>query len=182
MKINTNNKVVSLDLIALNNYNPKISIEESVENSKQYHLVKKSLTEHGQVDPLLVRNIGTIKEPKYELVNGKHRYLAMIELQWKEAEIKDLGIINRTEAIKIALSTERPKIDLDKIEEAKLLKELQQANDDMSGLPYLENEIEEMIKMLEFDFDKMGEDEYEDPEPKEKQEVTCPECGHKFTL
>ena len=153
-KIIENNKIVGIEEIKANDYNPKLSYKDSPELMIEFDKLKKSLEYHGQIDPLLVREV----KSGYELVNGYHRLEAMKELKWKRVEIKDLGKISRIEAIKKALSTEELRIPLDVIEVAELIKGIKDSEGSLEGLPYLEEEIENKIKLLNFDWSKYESD------------------------
>jgi len=163
-RIIENNQIVDLDKIQPNDYNPKPDFRESEELKIEFEKLKNALKYHGQIDPLIVREIG---EEKYELINGYHRWLAMKELGWKKAEVKNLGKISREEAIKKALTLEEIRIPLDVIEVAELLKNLKEAEVELEGLPYLEEEIKEKIELLEFDWENFKETEEE-----EKPDIT----------
>ena len=54
---------------------------------KEFERIKKSLQEHGQMDPIIVREI---EDNKYEIINGYHRWNAMKDLGYYECEIKNL--------------------------------------------------------------------------------------------
>jgi len=151
-KIIQNNLVVDIDKVKPNNYNPKPDFKESEELKIEFNRIKNSLYHHGQLDPIQVREL---KDGKYEIVNGYHRWLAMKELGMKKVEIKNLGKISRKEAIKIALSLEETKIPLDVLEVAELVKNLKKIGE---GLPYSMEEIQNKISLLEFDFDKFKEE------------------------
>ena len=153
-RIIENNQIVDLDKIQPNDYNPKPDFRESEELKIEFEKLKSALKYHGQIDPLIVREIG---EEKYELINGYHRWLAMKELGWKRAEIKNLGKISKEEAIKKALTLEEIRIPLDVIEVAELLKNLKEAEVELEGLPYLEQEIRERIELLDFDWSDFKE-------------------------
>lgn len=177
MKIIEENKVISIDEIYPNEYNPKPDFNSTEELKLEFEKIKKSIKFHGQGDPIKVRE--TAKG--YEIIDGYHRWFAMKELGYDKAEIKSFGKITREQAIKITLSFERTKIPLDVIEEAKLVKEIYELEQSIDGLPYTEEEVADKIKLLEFDFDQYEDDMDNDGEKKEK-EVTCPNCNHKFII
>lgn len=143
--IRGNEIVVDINKVLPNDYNPKLSIEESVENKSTYEKIKASLQNNEQFQALLVREV----KENYEIVDGKHRWLAMKELGYKECSVRNLGKITRNEAIKLTLSSEELKIALDDIMVAKLVQELANAKD-LTGLPYTEKEIEAMLALLQF--------------------------------
>lgn len=156
MKIIENNLIVDINKVVPNDYNPKLNYEDIPEFQAQYEKIKESLRYHGQIDPVLIREI---ENGLYEIINGFHRWKAMKELKFEKVEIKNLGKISRQEAIKKALSTEEPRIPLDVIETAKLLKEIKESEAGLEGLPYLEQEIKEKIELLEFDWNTFENEE-----------------------
>lgn len=165
-KIIENNLIVPIIEIKANDYNPKKSIQDDEETRLQYDKVVKSLKVFGQIDPILVRELEPDKkEPniKYEIINGFHRFTAMLELNFSEIEIKNLGKMTRSEAISRALSTEEIRIPLDEIDVAGLLKELNDdLNFDLTELPFSEQEIADKIEMLDFDWGKFDSELEED--------------------
>jgi len=161
MQIVENNLKVDINGLVPNDYNPKPDYNETEELKKEYEKIKDSIRIHGQVDPILVRQLEDVD--KYEIVNGFHRWTAMKELDFKEVEVKNLGVISREQAIKMALSTEDTKIPLDIIEVAQLVKHLKEIGDDMMGLPYSLEEMEQKIELLGFDWDSL--------EPKEESDI-----------
>jgi len=154
MKIIENNFVVAIDKVKPNGYNPKPDYNSTDELKAEFEKIKNSIRVHGQIDPIQVRELG---KGMYEIVNGYHRWVAMKELGFKEIEIKNLGKMSRVKAIMKALSFEVLKIPLDIIESAKLAKEVRDSEEDLSGLPYTPEELENKIRLLEFDWDNFKE-------------------------
>jgi len=177
MEIIENNMVIDIDLVIPNNYNPKPDFNSTEELQLEFQKIKDSIAYHGQIDPLIVRELNG----KYELINGYHRWQAMKELGFEKVEIKNLGVIDRNEAIKKALSFEELKIPLDTIETAKLVKILKEDQISLEGLPYFSEEIENKIKMLDFDWGQYKEGELGDIGGKKKK-VVCPNCGEEFEV
>lgn len=164
-KINTDNRVVSISQIRPNTFNPKDGVE-SGENEKQYRRVIKSFTTHGQIDPLLVREI----EPGvFEIINGMHRFKAAQDLGWTELEVKNLGVVSDARAKALALATEDAKIPLNKILASKLVA-LILADDPLiqDELPYDEADIKAMKELAEFKWDDEDGDDGEEKDAKDK--------------
>lgn len=177
-KIIENNQIVDIDLVIPNNYNPKPDYNSTEELQLEFQKIKDSVEYHGQMDPLIVREVNG----KYELINGYHRWQAMKDLGFTKVEIKNLGVISKNEAIKKTLSFEELKIDLDTVETAKLVKALKGDQDSLKGLPYFTDEIEDKLKMLDFNWkDYDGEGGLDDLGNKKKK-VTCPNCGEEFEV
>lgn len=167
-KIIQNNSIIDIDKVKPNDYNPKPDYTQSEELKIEFEKIKNSLKYHGQIDPILVRE--SDKKGEYEIINGYHRWLAMKELGFKQIEIKNLGKIDRIEAIKKALSTEELRIPLDVIEVAELVKKVKESEEGLKGLPYLEKEITEKIDLLDFDW-KSFEREIVDVVEEDEKEV-----------
>lgn len=68
-KIIENNQIVDIDLVIPNNYNPKPDYNSTEELQLEFQKIKDSVEYHGQMDPLIVREVNG----KYELINGYHR-------------------------------------------------------------------------------------------------------------
>jgi len=147
MNIVENNMVVDIDLVIPNNYNPKPDFNSTEELQLEFEKIKDSIAYHGQIDPLIVRELNG----KYELVNGFHRLQAMKDLGFEKVEIKNLGDITREEAIKKTLSFEELQIPLDRIEVAKLIVALDKDGKSLEGLPYDADVIDSLKKMLDYD-------------------------------
>ena len=78
MKIIENNQVVSISGVRPNEYNPKPNYNDTEELKQEFQKIKTSLRIHGQIDPVLVRQVK--ENDGYEIINGYHRYVAMKEL------------------------------------------------------------------------------------------------------
>lgn len=172
MKVIQNNSVVDINLIRPNDFNPKPDYKNDRELSMLFDKLTDSISHHGQTLPLLVREDGD----KYEIIDGEHRYYAMLELGYKYAEIKNLGEINRVEAIKKLFSSEL-RFEVDPLEEAKLLKELHESNISLEGLPFTIGEIEEKISLLDFNPETYG---LKGIESAKEKEADCPFCEFHF--
>lgn len=164
MNINTDNKVVDINLVQPNTYNPKLNFRENEDNAKEFEKIKESIKIAGQIQAILVREI---EGDKFEIINGYHRWEAMKELGFTEIEVKNLGKIDFDTAVSRALLTEDTKVPIDSIELASLIKELVTKEKPIEYwselLPYDAEIIQNKIEMLDFDWDsfknKEGDDE-----------------------
>lgn len=147
--IHQDNIIVPMKKVVPNNYNPKPDYKANPKLLAEFDKIKKSLREHGQMDPIQVREVDG---DKYEIINGYHRFLAMQEEGFKDIEVKNLGKITRGEAIAKTLTFEELKIPLDYIEVAKLL---QEPDVPFDMLPYTQEEVDDKISLLNFDFDSL---------------------------
>lgn len=158
----SDNRIVRIEEIQPNKYNPKLPFDKTPEGKKQFARIKKSLQVHKQIEPIIVREV---EGGHFEIINGYHRYMAAQELGWPFLEIKNLGKISLNNAKIKALATEDAKVALDKIETAKLVKDILGFDPDSIGeLPYDQEDLDAQIKLLDFDWggfeeDGSGEDE-----------------------
>jgi len=152
--INTNNLVVDIDCVTPNEYNPKVHYEEDEHNFHEYEKIKESIQKVGQIQPILVREIG---KDRYEIINGFHRWSAMKELGFSQVEIKNLGKLTFDEALSRALLTEDTKVPIDKVELGKLFKEIVTIEKPIEYwadlLPYTPDLIKQQVELLDFDPD-----------------------------
>ena len=175
-KITENNMVVDIALVKPNKYNPKLDYNSTPELQAEYERIKNSLKSHGQIAPVIVREI----KGGYEIVDGFHRYCAVRDLGYDKVEVKNLGKIPLKEAIAKTLSLDRPHILADAIMEAELIKQYKELEGNLADLPFTLDEIDKKIEMLGFNFDQYNQ---QNPEGEENpQLVVCPECGHEFTI
>lgn len=141
-------KVVSIDEVFPNPWNPKEKNHKKVED------IKKSIELHGFKAPVQVRN----NEGKYEIVDGEQRWTAMKELGAKQIVIYDNGVMSDEDAKNETLWWQ-VQVPFETISLANLVTELDQLN---LSLPYNEKEIAEFAEMSEFNFDQYDKDRPED--------------------
>lgn len=173
--INTNNLVIPIEEVHPNKWNPKLPHNDTPEGKKNYARLKKSMARHGQIEPVLVRQVGK----EFEIINGHHRFYAAQELGWIEIEVKNLGKIADTKAKAIALATEDVRVPLEMVEVAKIVKEILALDDDaINDLPYSEEDAHALEEMVDFDWsdpDEKKEKEGEgDGEDEEGYDITIP--------
>ena len=139
---------------------------------------KGSIRKYGFIEPIVCRD-DPDKEGHLEIVNGEHRYLALIEL-FKSKEIVyldmahtivpksgcipvyNLGNISRSDAqqLCIALNEIKGKPDNDML--AENIAELRKLDLDLSALPYTDVELESYIRMANDVIDFSMENEASD--------------------
>ena len=105
---------VSLDDIIPNRFQPRLSFDEEALNE-----LAKSIRQHGIIQPLVLRKVGT----KYEIIAGERRYKAsyIAGLTKVPAVIIDL---NDNESAEVAIVENIQRKNLSPIEEAKSYKKL----------------------------------------------------------
>lgn len=153
-------KTVPLSQISPNSWNPK---DGDIARSSR---VNKSLSAHGQVEPLLVREIG---KDEYELINGYHRLMEMRSLGWDKAVIYNVGKISEDQAKSLALATEDANIPIDRLLASKMVDELlSESQNNLKYLPYSEQEAKAMSSLARFDWHDTVLSEEEAPSNKAK--------------
>lgn len=116
--------------------------------------LKANMKDRGQVQLLIVRELGV---GKYEIVNGNHRFDALIDLGQTYATCLNLGPIGIAQAKRIAYETNETEFAADNIKLADIIKELSEAfsmEDLEATLPFSKNEIEDMAKLTTFNFEE----------------------------
>lgn len=117
--------------------------------------IAESIKEYGQVLELLVRpHPETVGE--YQIIDGEHRFNVLPETVYCNI-IHDLPDAH---AKKLTIVMNETRGDADKIELAKLLADISvDLGDHLGlGLPYEANELEELIKLSEVDWDSFNSD------------------------
>lgn len=176
IKTIVNIQIVDISRIKPNSYNPKDKVTDNPENRKQLDNLKKAIVDLGMVKPVDVREVGN----DFEIIDGEHRYLALLELGVKQVPINNFGIISDDEARVRTISEDVIKIPINEIKMAEVLQQIKDA-EILRKLPYTAEEIAEKIKMLTFDWDQYQQNDLPTNE-KAKQDATCPECGFEFKI
>ncbi len=186
--INLNNLVE----YQLNNELRKIS-------KAKFEKLKKDLTKDGQLSPLLV--LKDEKNGKEIIIDGNHRYKAMIELGWPFARCERLvfnmegegyyatiaGVPQRTQFFKTIdegifhYATKRNHPGYATYNTERLMEYA-----DLFKIPYSEIDVitDELPSFAQIVNGNVNGDKIEEKENIDKQtkeiEVTCPKCGEKF--
>ena len=132
----------------------EVSIEEvfpnpwncNVQNDKTFEKEIESIKVHGFIVPVLVRKKGEI----YEIIDGEHRWRACKALEFTKIKVESLGEIEDAMAKVLTIKLNNLRGQDDIIKRAKILKELNEGQ--LALLPFERKELEEEIKLLEFDF------------------------------
>ncbi len=167
-------KVVPTGQVKPNKYNPK------EKKSEEYKKVLESVKINGLKAPIYVREL---KKDDYEIIDGEQRWTACDELGLKEVLIYNEGKITEEEAIQLTVWWQQ-QVPFDELKLAEVFKDLlEKYKGDYSKLklPYNQEEIEQKIEMLKFDWERFEEEQKEKDINKQK-EIECPNCGHNFTL
>lgn len=143
---------VDVEQIRVNDWNPKLK------RSEEYLKVKESVELNGQVQPIIVREIGE-DEVKYEILDGEQRFTALRELGEEKIWILNLGKVADEEARASTIWLEQA-VPFDDAMLGELLIELQNKVE----LPYSDEEIE-LIAGVQLNSDDEEEDEEEEVKP-----------------
>ena len=139
-----NIQIVNIDEVRPNTWNPKI------ENTPEYQKIVESIQVNGFKSPIIVRQVDG--EEGYEICDGCQRWTAAKQLGFDKIYIYNLGFISEAESKSITIWMEQ-QVKFDEIKLAPLVAEL---NDLKMDMPYLEDEVQDFINMLHFDFEGDG--------------------------
>lgn len=136
-----NVKLVSIDKIRVNSWNPKVS------DTEEYKRIVDSIRVNGFKQPIIVRD-NPEGDTEYEILDGEQRWRACRELGFDKIYIYDAGEVSDIDAKSVTIWMET-QVKFSELELAPLVVELNKL--DMK-MPYSKDEIEDFSHMLEFDF------------------------------
>jgi len=139
-----NIQIVGIDEVRPNGWNPKL------ENTPEYQKIVESIQVNGFKSPIIVREVEG--EDGYEICDGCQRWNAAKQLGFDKIYIYNLGKISESEAKSITIWMET-QVKFDELQLAPLVAEL---NDLQMTMPYTEDEVQDYINMLHFDFEGDG--------------------------
>ncbi len=163
-------KTVSIGKVKANNYNPK------EQRGEKYKKVLASIKINGLMAPVFVREI---KKDKYEIIDGEQRFHACEDLDYKDILIYNYGKLSDTRAMELTVWWQE-QVSFDEIKLAELFVSLM---DKVAGdynkikLPFTEEEIQEKIDMLKFDWDTVEIEAEEREKESCEDAVKCPYYG-----
>lgn len=146
-----------------NPWNPNKTTE------RQQNAISESLDKYGQIIELLVRPHPT-KEGKYQVIDGEHRLISLGDKN-REVYVNVIHDLPNAEAKKLTIILNETRGDADKIELASLLADISKdlGDETIIGLPYNPNELDELIKLADIDWDNFSSesdgDEYDENDP-----------------
>lgn len=147
-------KIVEIEKVFPNSWNPKDSIEENNENKIQYEFLGKSVERKGFVHPILVRQI----DKGWEILDGYHRWRVQKDRGENYIAVVDLGVIkDEAEAMSYTIDSEIIKIPVNEIKLAELtdtiFKSLDKSVEETHKLlPMSKESISEMVNLSNFDW------------------------------
>ena len=124
--VKENSKIVDINEVCFNPWNPK------VKRSKEYEKVKESVRVNGLSMPIVVREIND-DNYKYQVLDGEQRLTAALDLGFDKIWIVDLGEISDEEAKSKTIWMEMA-VPFDKEQLGKLLVELVDKVDQLTGV------------------------------------------------
>lgn len=150
--VKENSKIVDINEVCFNPWNPKIK------RSKEYEKVKESVRVNGLSMPIVVREIDD-DNYKYQVLDGEQRLTAALDLGFDKIWIVNLGKITDEEAKSKTIWMEMA-VPFDQEQLGKLLVELV----DKVELPYTDNEIEVIsgISLTSEDDEELDDSDFED--------------------
>lgn len=160
-------KIVPIEQVRPNTWNPKDK------NTPEFEKIKQGIKLKGLRMPIVVRELA---KDEYEIIDGEQRYTACKELGFKNILIYNEGKVSDQEARELTIWYQQ-QVPFNEIELLPLIKEIVSYTGEYQ-LPYTEKEVEERLKMLEFDWEKYQKEQ--DSIEKKENMITCPECGHQF--
>jgi hypothetical protein len=133
---------------------------------RQQQAIEESLDYFGQVIEILVRPHPEDRE-QYQVIDGEHRLSQLDDMVYVNV-IHDLA---DAEAKKLTIIMNETRGQADKVDLAVLLADIQSDLGDLTGLglPYSDNELDELIKLANVDWDQISADDNEENESSENQ-------------
>lgn len=163
---------VPLDKIVPNPWNP------NKQNKRQFEAEVESIADNGFIAPILVRKLGM----RFEIIDGEHRWKALSKIAEDGIQgkgnipslVESLTIpaivltVDETQAKKLTIIMNETRGTADIGELTKLLQDLATnlGDDLLTGLPYTQSQLEELMNMGGDALDEMNKsmDEQEAPE------------------
>lgn len=136
-----NIKIVPIDKIRANEWNPK------VKDTEEYKKIVNSIQVNGFKQPIIVRSKKD-GDTDYEILDGEQRWRACQELGFDKIYIYDAGDVPDDEAKSVTIWMET-QVRFSELQLAPLVAELNELKIEM---PYSDEEVEDYLNMLKFDF------------------------------
>lgn len=112
-----------------------------------------NMKRNGQVETIIVRELDT---GFYEVVNGNHRLAAFPKAEIQTVHVFNTGKISDAAARRLAIETNETRFESNAVKLASLMKEITEEfpiEDISTTMPYSAEEIENMQKLTDFDWD-----------------------------
>lgn len=126
---------------------------------EQIAKLAESIKEDSSAGVLAVREIG---KDKYEVIDGNHRLDAIEQVGWKQVPCENFGKISKARAVLVARRRNYQWFEDDKLKLASLIKDEVLKEFSMEELerfmPETKDELESLVKLLDFDWTKFKTD------------------------
>ena len=146
--------LIKKELLDPNPWNPNKT------NTRQQKAIAESLQTYSQILDIIVRP-NPDNNQRYQIIDGEHRYDELGD----EVYVTVLHGLPDADAKKLTIVLNETRGEADKIELAQLLNDLSaemSAIDLLLALPYEQNELDELIKLADVDWDKFDSDDSTD--------------------
>lgn len=164
-----------IDKIYPNSWNPNMTSKRVDE------AIRESIGTYGMVDPITCRRHPEL-DGALQIIDGEHRLEACKEMGFKTVPVVVLDI-NDANAKKLTIIANETRGRAEKTSLSQLVAEIAEeldADQLMLGLPYLEEQIQEMISDKGFEpLEEEGQSPIDELQPKW---IDCPHCGKEFNL
>lgn len=141
------------------------------DNEQLLQKLTSNLKRNGQIENIIVREIG---EDQYEVVNGNHRLKAMKILGLTTVVCYNLGAISEKAAKRVAVETNETRFDTDNTQLSLVIKDILTEYDiqDLEAtMPYEHFEIQNLAKLVDFDWQQYDTQSEENIDEAENTEV-----------
>jgi ssDNA-specific exonuclease RecJ len=153
--------LVSKSLLDPNPWNPNKT------KPRQQKAIAESLKTYSQIIDIIVRPNGD----RYQIIDGEHRYDELTD----DVYVTVLHGLSDADAKKLTIIMNETRGEADKIELAQLLADLANelsGEDLLNALPYEQNELDELVKLAEVDWDNFNNSDDEQPNFKGESDPT----------
>lgn len=132
-----------------------------VENDALLDKLENNIKRTGNIVNLIVRELAT---GGYEVVNGNHRVTVLKRLGQENVMCYNLGAIELSEAVRVAIETNETRFESDRLRLALTISEIAEEFGEMveDTLPYDKSTIEEFTSIANFDFEVYSKPSNED--------------------
>lgn len=122
--------------------------------------IKASLERFGMFRPIIARQVKN--QDGYQILGGEHRWKVASKMGYETIPVINLGYIDDKKAKEIGLVDNGRYGDDDVLMLSELLKDLGDADDLMSFMPYTNDELTNIFASSDIAFDDLGFDDNED--------------------
>jgi ParB/RepB/Spo0J family partition protein len=138
-----------------NNWNPNRQKQTTFEKEKA------SIKRFGMIDPLLVRDLTVDGVPRFEIIDGEHRWRASKDVGLEEIPCVITNFDDET-AKRLTITMNELRGDADPILLSEMLlslKETVDVEDLLSTMPWSENQLQNILEVAEIDLEALATDD-----------------------